>query len=495
MISSMQPLRSVIRRAESALEDGDVNCALVIAHDFVERIITNPICTSQIYASRDLDALCLTIGRHHLAGLAKPSMPLPLAKKNESLNVYLVSRLQRSGGHSRLVQDFIRAQPGKEHLILSTEVGGPSDANYFLHRFAEEGNVRFARAPGGNMKARLNWLQSTLLALRPEHVYLFNHHQDSVAVAALVPELGLAGSFCHHGDHHLCLGVYSPHLTHVDFHPMGYHCCRSELGIDNRYLPLTVEDKSKPRASQYVIGANQELMTATAARYNKIELPYYISYLDLIPEVLATTKGRHLHIGKLSPWGLRRLYANLSHKGIPFDRFIYIEWSSSVWETLEANQVDIYLASFPYGAALTLIEAMGAGLPVIMHQHLYSRVLSCLELAYEEAFSWTDPQALLSHLAHLTPESLQREGMLARRRYEQHHKPEILKMYFDCHRCIDLTVPSLQKDFQPRWDEWAAWVESQMTWSHLARLNGFRLLRRLRLWISSIQTKKGSSLR
>jgi len=488
---SMQPLRSLIRRAESALDEGDLNCALGIVHGFVEQIITNPICTSQIYASRDLDALCLTIGRHHLAGLVRALRPLRMAQVNKSLNVYLVSRLQRSGGHSRLVQDFIRAQPCKEHLILSTEVGGPSDASYFVKCFAEEGNIRLDRAPGGNMKARLNWLQSTLLALRPEHVYLFNHHQDSVAVAALVPELGLAGSFCHHGDHHLCLGVYTPHLAHLDFHPMGYHYCRSELGIDNSYLPLTFEDKLTARASQYVTSGNPRLTTATAARFNKVELPYYVSYLDLIPEVLATTKGRHLHIGKLTPWGLRRMHANLSRKGIPCERFIYMEWSPSVWESLAAHQVDIYLASFPYGAALTLIEAMGAGLPVIMHQHLYSRVLSCLELAYEEAFSWADPQALLNHLAHLTPESLQREGTLSRRRYEQHHRPEILKMYFDGDYCIDLAVPSLRKDFQPRWDEWAAWVESQMTWCHLCRLNGFRFLRKLRLWLSSIQTKNG----
>lgn len=479
-----QSVSSLIRRAEYALENGGVNTALGVVHDYVEQIITNPICTSYAFASQRLDALCLMIGRYNLARLttyqAFSSAPLG----SENAIVYVVSRLQRSGGHSRLVQDFIRAQPSKTHLILSTEVGGPSDHHYLATRFAEEGNVQFIRAPRGNLKARLEWLQSMLLAVQSEHVYLFNHHQDSVAVAAVVPELRLTGSFCHHGDHHLCLGVHLPHLTHLDFHPMGYHYCRSELGIDNQYLPLTIEDRVATVPFGQLQKSASELMTATAARYNKIEVPYYVSYLDLIPEVLATTKGRHLHIGKLSPWGLRRLRANLSRRGVPSDRLIYMEWTPSVWKSLEAHNVDIYLASFPYGAALTLIEAMGAGLPVIMHQHLYSRVLSCLELAYVGAFSWADPEELLRHLAKLTPERLQQEGVLARQRYEQFHKPQILKTYLAGEQQTKLCIPPLRKDFQPQWDEWAAWVDSQMTWSNLLRVKGFRALRSLRSFIS-----------
>lgn len=489
-----QSVRSLISRADNALQQDAINSALRLVHNFVERVITNPICTSQVFASRDLDALCLRIGRHHLARLKSSQGSLPRFVGDGNTIVYLVSRLQRSGGHSRLVQDFIRAQPSKNHLILSTEVGGPSDHDYFSKLFAAKGTVRFLRAPGGNLRARLAWLQGTLLATRPEHVYLFNHHQDSVAVAALVPELNLAGSFCHHGDHHLCLGVYSPHLTHLDFHPMGFHCCHDDLGIDNRYLPLTFEDKSAANTPQHPIRNTPEIRTATAARYNKIEIPYYVSYLDLIPEVLATTKGSHLHIGKLSPWALRRLRSNLSRRGIAADRLIYMEWTPSVWKTLEAHRVDVYLASFPYGAALTLIEAMGAGIPVIMHQHLYSRVLSCLELAYTEAFSWADPQDLLNHLAALTPERLQHERQLSRQRYTLYHRPEILQTYLADQQQTRLNIPPLRKDFKPRWDEWATWVDSQLTWSNLFRVNGFRALRKLRSLLSRLpRLSKGFS--
>ena len=481
-------VRALIRRAEVALDRGSINTALRLVHDFVERIVTEPICTAQVFASRNLDELCLRIGRQNLASLIAPQFDLWPDRKNGPIVVYLVSRFQRSGGHSRLVQDFIRAQPDKDHLILSTGVGGPSDEVYLSKVYADDDSVRFMTAPHKDLQSRLIWMQSMLACSQPEHIYLLNHHQDSVAVAALVPELGLKGSFLHHGDHHLCLGVHLDHLTHVDLHPMGYHYCRDELGVDNRYLPLTFEDKHfVPVQTELASGGC--LTTATAARSNKIEIPYYVSYLDTIPRVLKVTGGRHIHIGKLTPWALRRMRAQIRKNGVPEDRLIYIEWTPSVWKSLQEHEVDVYIASFPYGAGLTLIEAMGAGVPVIMHQHVYSRVLSGLELAYPEAFRWADPEDLLAHLAALAPERLEREKRLSRQRYEAFHRPEILQAYLRDPDSIQLPIPPLMSEFRPRYDEWAAWAESQLSFSRLVYRFAYRTWRRLRSLLTNMSLR------
>lgn len=472
-------LRTRIVKTENVISQGQINFALHIIYDFVERIITEPICTAQVFASRDLDELCLRIGRQSLATLAAQQTDLWPDRARESTVVYLVSRLQRSGGHSRLIQDFISAQPEKNHLILSTEVGGPSDTDHYSKIFSTLENVRFVRAPRGNFQARLEWLQSTLLATQPEHVYLLNHHQDSVAVSALAPEMGLKGSFIHHGDHHLCLGVHMDHFYHVDLHPMGYHYCRDELGVNNRYLPLTFEDKQcVPMQTDFKHGGS--LTTATAAGFNKIEIPYYVSYLDTIPQVLKVTGGKHIHIGRLTPWARWRIDRQMRKHGVPKDQFIYIKWVPSVWKALQEHKVDLYLASFPYGAGLTLIEAMGAGVPVIMHKHMYSRVLSSLELAYPEAYCWSDPDELLAHLSALRPERLERERQLARQQYERFHRPEILQNYLSSSDRSEIDVPPLDESFQPRWDEWAAWVEARLSASHLLYRFAYRTFRSLR---------------
>lgn len=472
-------VRSVIKRAETILNVGKVNGALRLVHNFVERIVAEQICTAQVFSSFELDHLCLRIGRRSLNSLAVRQEQHLSGCESVSTVVYVVSRLQRSGGHSRLVQDFIRAQPEKKHLILSTEVGGCSDIEFFSKLFGTKDNVCFVRAPGGNFEVRLKWLQSTLLPSQPEHVYLFNHHQDSVAVSALVPELELEGSFCHHGDHHLCLGVHFSHLSHIDFHPMGFHHCRDELGIDNKYLPLTFEDKqSVPVETDFMQGGN--LITATAARWNKIEVPYYISYLDIIPRVLKATGGQHVHIGRLTPWALFRIYRQMRKQGVQSDRFIYIEWTPSVWKALQEHKVDIYLASFPYGAGLTLIEAMGAGIPVIMHEHMYSRVLSGLELAYKDAFSWYDPEKLLRHLDILTPDCLLHEKELSRQHYEYFHQPKILRAYLYKPESVQSNIPKLSKEFKPRYDEWANYITNRLNISYIISRDAYRFFIRMR---------------
>jgi hypothetical protein len=293
----------------------------------------------------------------------------------------------------------------------------------------------------------------------------------------------LDGSFNHHGDHHLCLGVNVSHLRHVDFHPMGYHHCRNKLRIDNLYLPLTFEDKHfLPMESRPLAGGC--LTTSTAARFNKVEIPYYVSYLDLIPQILSSTGGRHIHIGRLTRRGLKRIYKNLDQLGVPRDRFVYVEWVPSVWEAMQKFQVDVYLASFPYGAGLTLIEVMGAGIPVILHQHIYSRVLSGIELAYPQAYRWADPEKLIAHLATLSPGILRSESLLAREQYLAFHRPEILCDYLKHEKLDNLCVTGLNPDFNPRWDEWAAWVVSQQNVFSMVYRKAHRAWRKIRRILS-----------
>lgn len=469
-------------KIEDALRRGEVDYALRKIHDFVELVITEPIYTAQLFGLRELDQWCLIIGRINLSKLnflqeAKETK----VDKNKTV-IFLVSRLQCSGGHLRLVRDMIRAQPEKNHLILSTEIGGRSDKKFLLKIFATEKNVRIGYAPKGNFEFRLSWLQSTLLGIKIEHLYLLNHHQDSVAVSALVPDLGLKGTFIHHGDHHLCLGVYLEHFTHVDLHPMGFHYCRDELGLNNRYLPLTFEDKQfKPYTTELKLGV--AITTATAARYNKVEIPYHVSYLDAVALILKATGGRHIHIGKLTPWGLSRIYKQMRKHGVNKNRFIYINWTPSVWETLQTYKVDVYIASFPYGGGMTLIEAQGASIPIIVHRHAHSRVLSGLELAYPEAFSWSYIEELLNHLAELTPSQLEIESGLARHHYETHHGSGILGQYFKASDGWDLVPGPLVETFKPRCMDWASCVQMQQSISQLVYRRIHRFLRKIRYLI------------
>ncbi len=465
--SGYNSVRSLIKCAEKSLNDGKVNNALLMIHDFVEKIITEPLCTAQVFSSFDLDGLCLRIGRHALSCLHEYSASISqdIKRNAKQKTVYIVSRLQSAGGHSRLIHDFIRNQPDKDHLILLTGVGGPSEVAFFKSRFSSEINVELLSAPKGDFYARLLWLQSQLVTANPEHIHLFNSHQDSIAVSAIVPELSFPTSFYHHCDHHLSLGVHIGHVRHIDLHPMGYHYCREKLGIENRYLPMTFDDLGIMSDEDLKSDA---LTTATVGRSSKVEIPYYVSYIDLIPKILKVTGGKHVHVGKLSAYSRLKIRNQLRKLGINRDRFVYFDWTASVWKSMQEHGVDLYINSFPYASGLTLIEVMGAGIPVVMHQHIYSRTLSALEMSYIEAFCWTAPEDLLKHLASIDRKTLAYEKHLARAQYEKFHQPEILKTYLSDHDSIlSIVPPPMRKTFHYHYDEWAALIESQVSFSKL----------------------------
>lgn len=402
-------------RIAALLDQGCIDEALRAIEALVEEVFCEPLNTAEIFGDALLDEACQRAGAMSLASLSTVHAE---SDDGQVPLVFIASRLDASGGHTAVLADIARLA-GLPVRILLTGVAGSTDPERLAHRFGGIPDLAFEQAPRGSRLARLRWLQGRLRELRPQFVWLVNHHQDSVAVAAVQPGQGYTLKYLHHGDHHLCLGVYLPFGEHYDPHAMGWHNCREVLDKpDNRYLPMAV---AAPAETAALLRRSGPLVTCTAAGHNKIEHGYWPAYADVIAALLARTGGVHVHIGRLSllyRWRIRRA---LAREGVAQQALRFIPHVPNLAEALLRERVDLYVSSFPYPGARTLVEAMAAGVPVAVHDHAASRFLGALDMAPEGACVWSRPEELLAFVGSVDRATLARLGAQARRHYDDHH--------------------------------------------------------------------------
>jgi hypothetical protein len=422
-IRSVDHLEEMIHRY---LQQRDFDSALQVIQDVVIQIMHCPSNTASLFSSPYLDGLCQKIGKEIYKEKGLESAKVNDHPKSQTV-IYIVSKLYLSGGHSGIIEDCIRLQPSQKHMILITDILPESSKEQIKARFSAL-PVDLIWAPSISLTEKVIWLVHQIIHYQPKIIFLLQHHHDSVAIAALQPQLHPWVIFYHHGDHQLSLGVHVSHFLHVDPHPMGFHHCREKLGVKgNIYWPLIAMDHGH-RSAEQAFMKNGRLKTCSSGSEAKFESHAYLyRYDDVIPQVIKSTRGVHIHIGPLSSPNLNKIYQRLEEEGLERHQFIHIPWVASVWRALIQEQVDLYIPSFPFGGGKACIEVMGSGTPIATHQSYISQFHGGECLVYPEGFRWRKPQQLFLYVKTLTPDFLAEQSKCARRYYERYYHPQFLK--------------------------------------------------------------------
>jgi hypothetical protein len=414
---SIEALESDVYRT---IERGDLNTALEILIDFVFQIYASKRATAAVFGSKRLDRLCLAIGE-----AVAPLIPVkPEEKMSGPDTVIIASDFGRYGGHALVVEDLIRAQPEKKHLILLTNLLNTTDESSIQKRFGICSEVKMA--PAGNALGKLKWLMMQLNGIKSCHIFLFNNHQDAPAIAAMQPGMQSKIFFYHHADHNLCLGVHLPEVVHIDCHNIGFYNCRLHERLKNNvYLPLSVDDRGA-RSGHLEFMREGQLRSCSCGTHIKFDALYTYPYHKLISMRLARFPGVHFHIGELHDDNLVSIRNQLEADGVDRSRFVHIPWVSSLWSALIEKEIDLFIGSFPLGGGRASIEAMGAGIPLLVHVSSLSRFHGASDIVYPEALIWKDPPEFESCISSLTPQMLADHSKYARGYYEKNHTREIM---------------------------------------------------------------------
>jgi hypothetical protein len=405
---------------------GNLDAALSSVMAFVAGIVEQEATWATVLSSPELDDLCQELGRvspHLKAGDVDPDA-----------TVFVVTAVAGIGGHTRVLMDLVRADPGKNATILVTNVGHSlteEEVQNTLQRIGSSAKIEVAT--NLNFAERLRWLQDRLAHLRPARTYILQHQFDAVIAAALQPELVDKVFYFHNCDHNLALGVHIRHFIHVDFNGKGYHQCRTQFGVENNvYWPLVAEAKTHRADKPFM--PTGVITTATSGSWPKFDtsylqapVPYQYAYADILPSIMRITGGRHYHIGPLREGLAARIQDGLTAAGIDRERFVNIPWVDDVGAELAAKEVDLYIGSFPLAGGKAAIEVMAAGVPLLLHSNYVTPFFTDINEVYPGVLVWRRPGELERVLNNVTPDLLSDHALRARSFYEKYHVPDRLK--------------------------------------------------------------------
>ena len=424
------------RKIEELLSHEQIGKALDAIRDFVEAVIFDPRSVARVFSNEDVDLICRQIGKF-VAGKAVRKYD---QDRVSSGTVILATELVKAGGHVELIKDIIKHKlfDGPITVVL-TDFFARCDRDLIVG-FAEVLGVQVRVAQGQNSTDRFMCVHHWLCEKNPQTLVLVTHNQDSLGITLAHTGVAQHVVFIHHGDHHWSLGVTCEDFTHVDVTNLGYFHCKNELGLRNRYWPLTVNVSNiVPREAPFQ--AKGHLVTCSSGRPEKFDASNYLhDYTEYLPRILASTQGRHIHIGDLSAEVKARLMDGLSAASISPDSFVHIDWVPSLAMALLEHQVDLYISSFPLGGGKASIEAMAAGIPLLMHSNYRSRYHGGADLAYKGAMIWRSEAELMAIVGGITSDELAHHSALARRHYERYHADQALI------EAADFSMPQSESD-------------------------------------------------
>ena len=418
----------ICRAADEEARNGRLSTALELIAHSVQDVISRESSLARVFSSPQLDQTCLKLGRSFSVRRAETRDPDQV--------VMVATLLYKFGGHSRVLVDLGHADPCRKVHVLITNLFEDLPQGHFeeiLEQVGADGKFTVEVAPVGAAADKLCWLQQRLHVLRPTRTYLLQHHYDSVCIAAAQPELVGQLFYIHHCDHSLALGVHIPYAVHVDLHAKGFYSCRENEDVGGNVLwPLTVRVPEHRVNKPFLV--NGHLKTCTSGRalkfdtsYLKEHIQYSISYQQIVPLILRRGDDTHLHIGPLSEQMLRDIRTQLDQARIPQSRFVNIPFVANFASALLEHDIDVYINSFPQGGGRAMVEAMGAGVPLIIHSNYRSMFFSNGDEVYDGAMIWRTPAEFAGHLHQLTEQELRRHSQKARRYFEETHLPEVLR--------------------------------------------------------------------
>lgn len=409
---------------------------LCLVDDKTKDIVNNFVDT------KNIDDLCQEIGAKIIMNDEEISS-LCQQPIDQNLNVYISGALFFKGGHTREIEDCItHTYADRRNIIILSAPSNESDPEQLAKLAALNIEVIF-NDHAADKTDLVRWLQKKLAELRPNAIFVSSTLYDVIALSALQPKLINKLYWNLSLDHGISTGIHIPSITKIIVkRPYLYFYLQEKLKISKLvYVPFNRPDIIGKLDSYVSDDKNKKIITASCTSSpHKISSNYKHRFIDVIPNILKITQGKHIHIGVIFAEDLAEIYLKMEELGIEKDRFILVNFTESLAKFLIDNDVDILLQTFPVGGGLVSVEAMEAGKMIINHKNYRSYLFNISDFCYDDAFKWQEPEDLYNFFRNLTREEIIRNSKLSRQYYEKYNCSKNLKEFCNVDDFIGVNI-------------------------------------------------------
>jgi hypothetical protein len=394
------------------------------------------------------DEICTLIGHSSAFELLAPNY----SPVKDDHDIVLITEANAQGGHLEIIRDIADANDRKLFIVATNLYNRSRDV--VLPALAKHSRVlNVVTLDQPDLVSRLRYLQSMIANPAAQRVLILCHGHDAVTISAAAPVRCKPVLFFHHCDHTPSLGCYMPDAAHIDLHNLAYEQCRSDLGLDSCYICMTSrEGRSSSEPRTY---AKPMFKSISCGGEHKVtNLAYPIGYSDLVVELIRGRRGTHFHVGKISAGFIEMVHQALDQAGLPRDSFIYVGHVSGFREIIEALEIDLYVPTLPQAGGKALIDAMSAGVPILIHENAIGRLWGGRDLAYPEAPHWNCLEALTECLRQFDDHTYWRDQVQASRRYfDRYHSNALFKKMLLANGRLEGCAPPALKPYRPSHQE------------------------------------------
>lgn len=377
----------------------------------------------EIYSSEYIDTLVASLGTVFRTQF--PQYAQSSANSN-ALCIFVSVLKPQGGGIFSEIRELAKIYQDKTVYIIQTDAGGFSDEA--IQEMSSSSNVELVTYPQGE-SAPLAWLSKRVAEIAPFRAYYYCSHADVLSQAIMAS--GLCENVALFSfDHGFVVGLHNPNLnTVIAKRPVDYKLLSRGFSTRLKYIPTWSKKSAALAELKYEPFANHsQIVTASgAARFYKVDGAAPYCYADIIPKLLAKTKGRHYHFGPIPDEHKQRIMSALQDQGVSLEQFVHIEWSPNIAVDLIRNGIDLFIEPFPTVSYKLTLEVLSAGIPVIAWQAL--KRMSITDFIPSDMPLWKSAEDLTEKVCSLTKADLAKLSKSAILYYEHYHEFDTVRAY------------------------------------------------------------------